>query len=232
MTTPSRSRPAAVIFDIGGTILEERWWDLKAALRAVVPDARLVDALALEFQRLVSEQHRADREVALAGWLLARLPEITLTPEELEDELWPRVVELVPFGIVSEVLAQLAADRIPVAAISNAPFSGRVLSGELERYGLLNHFRFVVSSADLGLRKPDPAIFETALNQLGFSAERVWFVGDTLSQDIVGAHAAGMRPIWLSRDEATPIPTTATRVQDWEAFLRLYDAARTGREDG
>ena len=100
MTTPSRSRPAAVIFDIGGTILEERWWDLKAALRVVVPDARLVDALSLEFQHLVSEQHRADREVALAGWLLARLPQITLALEELEDELWRRVVELVPFGLL------------------------------------------------------------------------------------------------------------------------------------
>ena len=230
MTTASRSRPAAVIFDIGGTILEERWWDLKAALRAVVSDARLVDELALEFQREVSERHRSNHEVALPDWLLARHPTITLAQEELEDELWPHIVELVPFGIVSEVLDRLAADGIPVAAISNAPFSARVLSGELERYGLSSHFRFVISSADLGLRKPDPAIFQTALNQLGIGADNVWFVGDTLSQDIVGADAAGMRPIWLSRDEATPIPTTATRVQDWEGFLRLYDAASIGRE--
>jgi putative hydrolase of the HAD superfamily len=232
MATASPSRPAAVIFDIGGTILEERWWDLKAALRAVVSDARLIDDLALEFQRVVSEQHSANREVELAGWLLDRLPQISLTLEELEDELWPHIVELVPFDIVSDVLHQLAADRIPVAAISNAPFSARVLSGELERHGLSSHFRFVVSSADLGLRKPDPAIFETALNQLGIGADRVWFVGDTFSQDIVGAHAAGMQAIWLSRDDVTPLPTTATRVQDWEGFRKLYDAATIGREAG
>lgn len=162
-----RSPPAAVIFDIGGTILEERWYDLQAALRAVVPDTRLADDLSVEFQRLVSEQHRANREVALAGWLLARLPEIIFTLEELEDELWRHVVELMPFAGVSDILAQIAADRIPVAAISNAPFSARVLAGELGRYGLLNHFRFVISSADLGLRKPAPTIFETALHQLG-----------------------------------------------------------------
>lgn len=108
-----RSPPAAVIFDIGGTILEERWYDLQAALRAVVPDTRLADDLSVEFQRLVSEQHRANREVALAGWLLARLPEIIFTLEELEDELWRHVVELVPFAGVSDSLAQIAADRNP-----------------------------------------------------------------------------------------------------------------------
>jgi FMN phosphatase YigB (HAD superfamily) len=232
MAVAPRHRPAAVIFDVGGTILEERWFDLDAAFRAVVSDARLAGDLLVEFRHVLSERHRTNREVALAGWLLERVPNITVTLQELEDALWLHVVELVPFSTVGDVLAQLTADRIPVAAISNAYFSGRVLAGELGRHGLLNHFRFVMSSADFGWRKPHAAIFETALDRLGVRASGSWFVGDTLAEDILGAHEAGLQPIWLSQDEDTPVPTRATRIRDWESFGRLYGAARADREAG
>jgi phosphoglycolate phosphatase-like HAD superfamily hydrolase len=79
----------------------------------------------------------------LAHWLLARLTTNSLTLEDLEDALWRSVVELGPRDDVGDVLAHLVADGIPVAAISNAQFSARVLTAELKRHGLLDYFRFV-----------------------------------------------------------------------------------------
>ncbi len=232
MTVVSLDRPAAVIFDIGGTILEERWFDLKGAFRAVLPDAQFADDLSLEFSRVRAEHHQSHREVALASWLLARVSVATLTLDDLEDALWRSVVELAPRNDVGDVLAHLRADRIPVAAVSNAAFSARALAAELKRHSLLDYFRFVISSADFGLRKPHPAIFEAALDRLGVQATRSWFVGDTLSEDIVGAQAAGLQPIWLSAHPASPVPTAVTLVRDWSSLRRLYDSTQVCRGAG
>lgn len=232
MTVTSRDRPAAVLFDIGGTILEERWFDLEGAFRAVLPDAQSADDLSMEFRQVRSEHHHSHRDVALASWLLARLPAVTLTLEDLEDALWRNVVELAPRNDVGDVLAHLAAARIPLAAVSNAAFSARVLAAELTRHGLLNYFRFVISSADFRLRKPHPAIFEAALDRLGAQAARSWFVGDTLSEDILGAQAAGLQPIWLSSDPTSHVPTAVTWVRDWASLRLLFDATRVERGAG
>ncbi len=59
---------------------------------------------------------------------------------------------------------------------------------------------------------------------------RSWFVGDALSEDVVGARAAGLQPIWLSVDQGVPVPTAATRIPDWASLRRLYDATRAPAE--
>jgi HAD superfamily hydrolase (TIGR01509 family) len=227
-----RDRPAAVIFDVGGTILEERWFDLERALRTVLADPGVSRALSDEFRTTLDEQHRMHREVAFARWLLDRLPRVATPLEDLEDALWRSAVELVPRSGVGELLGRLAADCVPVAAISNAPFSGRIIAGELHRHGLLSLFRFVISSADVGLRKPHPAIFDGALVRLGAQAAESWFVGDTLAEDIVGAQAVGLQAIWLSDDRATPVPKNVTHVQDWASLSQFYAATRAERGAG
>ena len=65
----------------------------------------------------------------------------------------------------------------------------------LEDFGLLAHFDFVINSADLGWKKPNPRIYETALDQAGLSAgsgDRAFFVGDNLTNDVLAPRAAGM----------------------------------------
>lgn len=111
--------------------------------------------------------------------------------------------------------------------MSNAAFSGRVLAAELDKYGLRHLVQFVLSSADIGVRKPAPAIFEIALSQLGASAERTWFVGDTLSEDIIGASGAGLWPIWLSQDTIDPqMNVPVSQVRDCGELMALYRSAR------
>ena len=47
-------------------------------------------------------------------------------------------------------------------------------------------------SSDVGIRKPDPRIFEVALKKMGVSAKETGYVGDTISRDVIGAHNAGL----------------------------------------
>jgi len=88
---------------------------------------------------------------------------------------------------------------------------GRVQRGRLERLGLVDHFETVVISGELGVAKPDPAIFEHALGELGQPAiGDVVMVGDNWSSDIQGALNAGLASIWLAGSEQPPEPRPAS----------------------
>jgi putative hydrolase of the HAD superfamily len=91
---------------------------------------------------------------------------------------------------VQGALRRLRAHGLALAVVANWDFS---LHDHLRRHGLRESFDAVVISAELGVRKPDPAPFLTALEQLGVEPDRAVHVGDNPPHDEVGAHAAGMR---------------------------------------
>ncbi len=62
-----------------------------------------------------------------------------------------------------------------------------------------DYFKSIVISGDIGIKKPDPGIFEMALMQTNMQPCEVVYVGDT-DEDIVGARAAGITPILIRRD--------------------------------
>ncbi|TQM19509.1 putative hydrolase of the HAD superfamily [Microcella putealis] len=59
----------------------------------------------------------------------------------------------------------------------------------------------LITSAELGVAKPDPAIFAAAASAFGVSAASCLYVGDRLTTDAVGGAAAGMRGVWLARPD-------------------------------
>ena len=52
----------------------------------------------------------------------------------------------------------------------------------------------IVDSTVVGVSKPDPRIFDIALDAMGVAPEDAWYAGDTPAFDVVGARAAGLRP--------------------------------------
>jgi FMN phosphatase YigB (HAD superfamily) len=225
--------PLAVLFDVGNTLLEERRFDLEAGIGAVVDDTRGVDALAAAFRIETADRYRRHEEVLLAQWLVDRVPSLgRASVADIEDRIWAAVVTLVPVPLIAGVLARLSDDGVALAAVSNAAFSGRVLRAELARFHLADRLRFVLSSADVGCRKPAPAIFRMAVERNGIAPEHTWFVGDTMDEDITGALAAGVQPILLSAN-ATPPRSPGPNVpviRDWAEFTALYvQTARPSR---
>jgi putative hydrolase of the HAD superfamily len=95
--------------------------------------------------------------------------------------------------------ALLAARRrgLTVVVASNWDVS---LHGVLERVGLAELLDGIVTSAEAGARKPAPAVFERALALAGARAGDAVHVGDSLEEDVAGARAAGIEPVFLSRD--------------------------------
>jgi len=69
---------------------------------------------------------------------------------------------------------------------------------KLGRCGLAPYVDALVTSEETGIQKPDPRIFEVALEQLGLEAHETAMVGDVWRTDIAGAQAAGLRPVWFN----------------------------------
>ncbi len=120
----------------------------------------------------------------------------------------------------AETLAELCRQNIPVGVLSNSIYRPAVLTYELEKQGLAEHLQFVMSSAEHGIRKPDPLLFELAAKKLGRKSDDIWFVGDKAEIDVNGAKSAGMIPVWFQPDATSPLPCAG--ITGWHEFLSLF----------
>ncbi len=107
-----------------------------------------------------------------------------------------------PFPDALQVLRELG-QTFRLGLVTNGP--GDLQYDKLDVAGLKGCFGAVVVSREVGIAKPDPRIFAIALDRLGVSASDSVFVGDNPKTDIVGAHAAGIKAVWLNRD-SSPSP--------------------------
>lgn len=106
----------------------------------------------------------------------------------------PRVWKLYPE--VEEVLRSLQKKKFILGMVSN--WDSRLLK-LCEGLGIDRYFDFKVISAVFGAAKPNPKIFEEALKQANVPAHAAIHVGDSLEDDVRGAHLAGIKAIWLDR---------------------------------
>ncbi len=144
--------------------------------------------------------HHAWRDYMTAYARLAGVPEDRLAVAV--DELFAAQVPWseIPAGSV-DALHALAATGVVLAIVSN---SDGTLEARLRARGVCQvgpgagaAVKAVVDSAVVGLRKPDPAIFELALRATGAQPARTLHVGDSVHYDVVGARAAGIRALHL-----------------------------------
>jgi len=100
------------------------------------------------------------------------------------------------------VLEKLSHSGLKLGIISN--FYGNIET-LCKEFGFISFMNVILDSAVIGLKKPDPKLFELALAKLELPAEQVAFVGDNFDRDIVPAKSVGMKTYWLLGDqEKTP----------------------------
>ncbi len=91
-----------------------------------------------------------------------------------------------------------AVSAIPVAIVTD--LTAQIQFRKLMHLNLDNRISAVVTSEESGAEKPDPRIFQLALQKLGLSADQVCVVGDNWDKDILGGTGLGMRSFWLNAD--------------------------------
>lgn len=98
-----------------------------------------------------------------------------------------------------EVLDSLRG-RLPIALVTNGPEF--MQQDKLLISNLTDYFDAVITSGALGVGKPDPRIFQLALDRVGADASRAWHIGDNLKADIGGARGSGIHAVWINRNAA------------------------------
>ena len=208
-------RPEGILFDLGGTLLHDRIsGDLGARMRsrldrqAFVPfageDLNLPQALADAMDATCRD---GLREFHVKKWLEDHLPTGSGregSPENLERFIRSEIIDYAPPPDARHVLRELHALKLPMGVVSNSIFSSDLLRSDIRELSLMEAFRFVISSAEFGLRKPHPAIFRDAVEKLGSNPAATWYVGDLWENDVAGSSRAGLLPVWLNPDAPVP----------------------------
>jgi putative hydrolase of the HAD superfamily len=102
-----------------------------------------------------------------------------------------------PMPGVHETLRALQAAGHRLAIISNAADDGNV-QRLIDNARLRAYFDPIIVSAAVGIRKPNPKIFDLVLGPWGLAPHECVMVGDTLGADILGAQFAKMHDVWLT----------------------------------
>jgi putative hydrolase of the HAD superfamily len=122
-----------------------------------------------------------------------------------------------------EALQALRERGVLLGIVTNGHI--RIQRPKIEHLGLIQRVDCVVISEQVGYHKPDARVFARALESLSCVGEEAWFVGDHPRNDIVGAAAAGLRPIWLTGIDPWPeeLPQPERSIDSLADLLGLAD---------
>lgn len=205
-----------VFFDIGGVMYDDTIYAraMHTALRAL--GGTFTDQ---EFD----DEYRAAR-AAQAGSFRGLLARRFLGPgadlEALEAEAskhWAYPPEALHDDV--RPCLEALAGRYRLGIIANQPSAVREA---MRRDGLDGFFEVWGVSDDVGLEKPDPALFAHVLKEASVDPRRSVMVGDRLDYDVRPAKAAGMRAVWVLRGEAPDDPTPE-QLDEVDAAIRGLD---------
>ncbi|MDG5789232.1 HAD family hydrolase [Evansella sp. AB-P1] len=107
------------------------------------------------------------------------------------------------FDDVIPCLKELKRNGFRLGIISNGDLEQQ--REKLEKIGVLDYVECIFTSSEIGVAKPNAAIFQKACESAKVSTEECYYVGDRLDTDAIGSTRAGMKGIWLNRHkEASP----------------------------
>jgi putative hydrolase of the HAD superfamily len=217
------SRFDALIFDLGSTLIyfDGDWPEVSAQADLIMlrhlQDAGLVldEQAFLKNYRRQMDAYYQERESEfieytmlyvlreiLANWGYQHLPE-SLLRQALEATFAVSQAHWRPEADALPTLQTLRRQGYHLGLISNAA-DDQDVQKLVDKAQIRPFFDRILTSAAVGIRKPNPRIFQIMLDTWGLPAQRVAMVGDTLGADILGARNAGIFSIWITRRADSP----------------------------
>lgn len=203
---------AAVFFDAGGTLFRPHPSPGEIYRRVGIKHGSRANAQDLEtaFRNIWAERDRgghrggkADSKAEKSFWkdvvrdVFARCGPVT-DFEAFFDEVYHEFgspASWKMYGGALDVLAELKRQGKRIGIVSNWDERLFHLCNGME---IDRHVDFILASTVVGTSKPGARIFEEALSRAGVDAHRSVHVGDSLEDDVLGAHRVGIQPIWLA----------------------------------
>jgi 2-haloacid dehalogenase len=214
----------ALTFDCYGTLID---WEsgLTAFLRPLIErhDVHAVDGFLLEFfgraeAALQAGPYRSYRDV-LRGVLRSLGERLAFRPDaETLAAFADSVGDWLPFADTVPALKSLAG-RFQLVVVSNV--DDELFDLTQARLGI--NFDDVITAAQVQAYKPDPRLFEAALQRTGVPRERTLHVAQSLYHDIAPASALGFDTVWIDRHDGRG--GGATQPADATPTWRMRDLA-------
>lgn len=225
-----------IFFDLGETLVTQNIEDnmvTRNALGEISPllPNRVSPEKMFELYREGYKINEAIRsrhhvEIPIQVWmrhLLERIieddPSDNLVRKTINIIVKARAANAVAFEDSASTLKRLSRRDIKLGIISNVS-SHEVAMGILEHVRLAKYFDQIVTSASVGIRKPDPGIFRYALMQFKARPEEAVIVGDSEIHDIGGGYVTGLKTVLVDRRQRVE-----TSLADYR-FNSLHEASR------
>jgi putative hydrolase of the HAD superfamily len=191
-------RTKAVFLDALGTMVAlEPPWPRLAELLGIDDQKRVKAAMLIEMAHYRDHAHEAVDAATLSE---LRAECAALVQRELGVPVSSQtLMASIRFRAYDDALPALVRLRelgLRLLCVSNWDYALPTVLGEV---GLVHALDFTVTSAAVGARKPDPAIFAAALEVAECEAGEALHVGDSPTEDIEGARAAGIRALLIDR---------------------------------
>ncbi len=221
----------AVIFDLGGTLIDWPDWDADILRRWGLSYDYLVSILARKDWPEKDAYVWAMREAEKYHWQQVAERQASSTPISVlrdgfqrlkrdvsEQELlvaldgYARAVDgwAIVFPDTRSTLLELRKRGYRLGLLSNTWWAADWHNAELATHGLETLLDEVAYTSDLQHSKPHPSVFLHVAERLGHDAEECVMVGDRMVDDIGGALGAGMRAVWRWNDYPWPKPDSIT----------------------
>jgi HAD superfamily hydrolase (TIGR01662 family) len=204
-----------IFFDLGETLVTQNIEDNLVTMKAlekiskILPNGKSPTELFSIYKQgyKVNEAFRSKHhvEIPIQAWMLQLLrralgqePEDSLVEESIRIIVSARAENAVVFPDSKPLLEKLSKRGIELGIISNVS-SHDVAVEILRKVELLEYFDKVVTSAFVGIRKPDPGIFLYALMQFKLQPMEAVIVGDSERHDVWGGAIIGMKTVLVSK---------------------------------
>ncbi|HTY81909.1 MAG TPA: HAD family hydrolase [Dehalococcoidales bacterium] len=191
----------AVIFDLFGTLVDvfsrEGYYSTLSEMVSILkaPKDEFFKLWAATGEKRGNGQFKTLEENLL--YICIQL-NIKPTPRELKLAVWVRLdyvsLVLAPHPGAIETIAKLKADGYKIGLISNCSTEPPVI---WPRTPFAPYFDVTIFSCSVGMRKPDPRIYQMAAEGLSVKPEDCLYIGDGDSGELEGAESAGMHPVLI-----------------------------------
>jgi HAD superfamily hydrolase (TIGR01549 family) len=193
-----------IFFDLGETLIDEAPAISESVRQFVAASSELGYSFeAAQVKEALQEAYRQLADFPMRNIMQQWLP----TEEErqyIRSKMKYRKDMERPYPVAKQLLETLAS-TYRIGIIAN---QGPGTAERLERYGLSPYIDVCCASAEAGAAKPDPRLFQLALEQAGCDPARSVMIGDRIDNDVVPAKQLGMRAIWIRQGYARlqPLP--------------------------
>ena len=175
-----------LFFDVGYTLVnEDTVWEKRCREQAQTDEAKKLGLSADDIYH----------EIEIAT--VSRKPQFrTVIDKFCFTEVAPYRTELEELYEEAPAVIKALAQKYELGIIANQ-LDG--LKERMEAFGLLQYFKYIVSSWDVQVMKPDIRIFEYALDKANCKPQDACMIGDRLDNDILPAKSLGMKTVWIKR---------------------------------